>query len=91
MSKEEREIRTGELFDTANGPMWRHHNVWVSPYAQSYIKEIALVFKIDENHVIGMIADQFVGEKCQMEHRLEHFNTVSLPNILKKGSKESRG
>lgn len=79
-----RETRKGSLKKTVNGPMYQHHDVWISLFDQEFIQTISAKYKMDENHVIGKIVEAYIAENSTLEERLDFFNNVTLPNILHK-------
>lgn len=80
-------LRKGKLQQTPNGPMYQHHDVWITPYSQNYIKEIAEDWGIDENHVIGKIVDEWVAKDSVLRDRLSFLVKTELPNVIEKHSK----
>jgi hypothetical protein len=76
--------RTGTLRSTVNGPRYQHHNIWLTPFSQKYISELASLYNLDENHVIGLIVDRFSHAESPLESELEFFADVEIKNVLGK-------
>ena len=84
-SKEEkkRELVRGKKCNTVNGEKYVHHSVWIEPYTEFVLSEIADMYGIDENHLIGLIADQFIQQDTRLdESKVAFYQRVLLPNIL---------
>ena len=81
--KKERELVQGKKCNTVNGEKYVHHNVWIEPYTEYVISQIANAYDIDENHILGLIVDQFVQQDSGLHvDRVEYYLKVILPNIL---------
>ncbi len=82
--KKKREIVRGKKCDTANGEKYVHHSVWIEPYTEFVLSDIANMHNIDENHLIGLIVDQFIQQGYELEYdRINYYQEVLLPNVLK--------
>lgn len=79
-----RKIREGTIKKTVNGPMYQHHDVWLTPFDQEFVKRYSDHYGMDENHVIGKIVEAYVGENSSLDERMDFFNKVTLPNVLHK-------
>jgi hypothetical protein len=80
----ERTIVRGKEENTANGPMFVHQKVWISPIAEFTVANLATVHGINENHVISKIVEQWVAENAvDLETRLQFFVDTELPNTFK--------
>ena len=81
--EKKREIVRGKKCNTVNGEKYVHHSVWIEPYAEFVLSDIADMYCIDENHIIGLIIDQFIQQGlCLDEKKVAYYQMVLLPNIL---------
>lgn len=82
---DKRELVRGIEENTANGPMFVHQKVWISPIAEATVSEMATIYNINENHVISKIVEQWIAENAiDLEARLKFFVEKELPNTWKK-------
>jgi hypothetical protein len=86
-----RETRKGTRLDTFRGPMYQHHNVWISPFTHYVIAEIAKEQNMDENHLIGIIVEQFIDQGTKIDSaRIDYFSKEVVPQMIE-NSKSKRG
>ena len=80
----ERQLLRGKEENTANGPMFVHQKVWISPISESTVSKMATLYGVNENHVISKIVEQWVAENAvDLDTRLQFFVETELPNTFK--------
>jgi len=84
----ERKPRKGKKYDTPNGPMYQHHDVWIGPFDQWFVEKLSTGWGMDQNHVIGKIVEEYVAKETKLGDRLDFYKEVLLPNVLNKYGKK---
>lgn len=82
--EKKRDLVRGKKCNTVNGEKYIHHSVWIEPYTEFVLSDIASRWNIDENHIIGLIVDQFIEQGLYLnEDKITYYLEALLPNILK--------
>jgi len=84
-----RESRKGIKRQTINGEMYQHHNVWIHPFEQKFIEEIAEDWNLDDSQVISLIVEQYIGLNSTLTGRVENFVYNIVPKIKEKYGDEN--